>query len=251
MISWFDFILIVLAACFAGFVNAVAGGGTLITFPVLTALGIPPVVANITNTLALCPGYFSAAFVRFNDLKRNRKLLSLLIPIGAVGGIVGGVLLLTTEEKQFRSMVPFLILLASCLLALQDIIKTRLIRINKKKGKISISVSAILFFSAIYGGYFGAGLGIILLATLGFYLDDSLTELVTLKQILAFTINTSAAIFFMFSGKVLWPVAIVMIIGSLIGGAIGGRFAGNINPVLLRWIVVAIGLIVSCIYFVK
>lgn len=251
MISGFDFGLIAIAACAAGFINAVAGGGTLISFPVLIALGIPPIVANVTNTVALCPGYLGAAFARLKDLKGQKKLLSILIPVSILGGIAGGFLLLTTEEKLFRTLVPFLILLASCLLAMQNLIKIWLIRLNKKGRKISILVSIPVFFAAIYGGYFGAGLGVILLAVLGLLLDGSITHLNTLKQILSFIINISAAIFFLFSGKIIWSVAFVMIIGSLIGGAFGGKFAGNINPVLLRWIVVVIGVSIAVVYLIK
>lgn len=247
----FDFIFVALAACAAGFINAVAGGGTLITFPVLIAIGLPAVVANVTNTIALCPGYVGAFFARIKDLRGKRKLFMVLVPVGILGGITGGYLLLTTEEKLFRSLVPFLILIASFLLAIQDIIKGWLTNLNRKSRKISIIVAVPLFFAAIYGGYFGAGLGVILLAVLGMLLEDSLTQVNTLKQVLSFVINVSAAIFFLFSGKVNWPVACVMFVGAVIGGMLGGKFAGSIKPVILRWIVVVIGVIVACIYFIK
>ena len=120
MLTVLDYGLLVLAAIAAGFVNALAGGGTLITFPMLNAVGVSAVVSNVTNTVALCPGYFGATLAQADDLRDQKRRLWLLLPIAAVGGIIGGVLLLHTGEKLFQNLVPYLILLASGLLALQD-----------------------------------------------------------------------------------------------------------------------------------
>src|ERR1043165_8853604 len=118
-ISVLQYVLVILAAVGGGLVNALAGGGTLITFPILTAIGIPAVAANVTNTVALCPGYLGAAIAQTNDLRGQERRLWLLLPAGAVGGVTGGILLLNSGERLFRMLVPFLILLAASLLAVQ------------------------------------------------------------------------------------------------------------------------------------
>ena len=253
MLGWLELLLAGLAAVAAGTVNALAGGGTLITFPTLTAVGIPTIAANVTNTVALCPGYLGATFAQSKDLQGQKKRLLMLLPAGVVGGVVGGILLLYTGERVFRTLVPFLILLASALLALQDPLRAWLMRRAKQTGSTLSEKWAVLpiCLAAVYGGYFGAGLSVIILAVLGLMLDDSLTRLNALKQFIAFSANIAAAIFFLFSGKVVWSAALVMAVGALIGGALGGRLAGRIKPAVLRWIVVGIGVVVAVIYFVR
>lgn len=249
-----NYIFIGLAALAGGMVNALAGGGTLITFPVLIAMGIPPIAANVTNTVALVPGYLGATFAQMKDLKDQQRRLRLLVPISVMGGVIGGFLLLNTGERLFRALVPFLILLASLLLAVGDPLRKWLDRRSKSvtrahTGEWGVLVPAGL--AAVYGGYFGAGLSVIVLAVLGLILNDSLTRLNALKQAIAFSVNVAAAVFFIFSGKVNWPAALVMAVFALAGGTIGGKLAGRIPPQVLRWVVVAIGLVVSVIYFVR
>jgi uncharacterized membrane protein YfcA len=253
MLTGIEYILITLAALAAGAVNAIAGGGTLITFPALTFLGIPAVVANVTNTVALCPGYLSGTLAQRNDLRGQNKRLWFLIPAGAVGGIIGGFLLLRTGEKIFKEIVPYLILLASGLLAIQDPLRAWLTRrmAQGQSGNLEKWTWLPVSVASVYGGYFGAGLSVIVLSALGLTLEDTLTRLNALKQAVAFAVNVAAAIFFLFSGKVVWPVALVMAVGALIGGALGGRLAGKIKPSTLRWTVVTIGIIISIIYFVQ
>jgi len=254
MIDGYEFILVGLAAVAAGMVNALAGGGTLITFPMLTAVGIPAVAANVTNTVALCPGYLGATLAQSNDLRGQKGRLWLLLPAGVIGGIIGGILLLNTGERVFRALVPFLILLASGLLAVQDPVRAWLLRRSAQAGSTAASEKWTMLpvgLAAIYGGYFGAGVSVIVLATLGLTLEDSLTRLNALKQAIAFSCNIAAAIFFVFSGRVVWPVALVMAVGALIGGALGGRLAGRIKPATLRWVVVVIGVVVAVIYLLR
>ena len=243
-----------LAALATGAVNALAGGGTLITFPMLTAVGIPAVAANVTNTVALSPGYLGATLAQANDLRDQRRRMWLLLPASAVGGIVGGILLLNTGERLFRDLVPYLILLASVLLAVQDPVRAWLVRRAGEKETAVVSDKAAVLpaaLAAIYGGYFGAGLSVIVLAVLGLTLDDSLTRLNALKQAISFSVNITAAIFFVFSGKVVWSAALVMAVGALVGGALGGRLAGRIKPATLRWVVVVIGFAVAIIYLLR
>lgn len=251
MLNGFDYVLAALAALAAGAVNAIAGGGTLITFPMLTFLGVPAVTANVTNTVALCPGYFGGTIAQWNDLKTQRRRLWLVIPASVVGGILGGFLLLQTGERLFRELVPYLILLASGLLAIQDPVRAWLTRrIGEHHGARLEKVSWLpVGLASVYGGYFGAGLSVIVLSALGLTMEDTLTRLNALKQAVAFSVNVAAAIFFIFSGEVLWSAALVMAVGALIGGTLGGRLAGRIKPSTLRWTVVTIGVLISMIYF--
>ena len=254
MLNGIDYVLVGLAAIAAGMVNALAGGGTLITFPMLTAVGLPAVAANVTNTVALCPGYLGATFAQSKDLRGQKKRLWLLLPAGVVGGVIGGFLLLHTGEKLFRSLVPVLILIASALLAVQDLLRGWLTRRAAKAGSEGMDekwAALPIGLAAVYGGYFGAGLSVIILAVLGLTLEDTLTRLNALKQGVAFSANIAAAIFFVFSGQVVWSAALVMMVGALAGGVLGGRLAGRIKPSVLRAVVVVIGVIVAVIYFIR
>jgi hypothetical protein len=250
--SVYDFILIGLAAVTGGAVNALAGGGTLITFPALTALGIPAVAANVTNTVALCPGYLGGTYAQMNDLRGGRRLWPFAV-VSVVGGIAGGILLLITGEQTFRKLVPFLILFASALLAVQTPLRRWLSGRNKANGKMEDETLSIISvgIAAVYGGYFGAGLGVITMAVLGLALHDTLTRINAIKQLIALFANIAAAAFFLFSGQVVWSAAAVMMIGALLGGSMGGRMAGRIRPDVLRWIVVSAGTIIAVIYFVR
>ncbi len=225
----YQYILIVLAAMAAGAVNALAGGGTLITFPTLIAFGIPPVVSNVTNTVALCPGYFGATMAQKKDLQGQRKRLLMLLPAGVVGGLVGALLLLNTGEKLFSQLVPFLILLASALLAVQDPLRKFLTRrAGHASGGSPSENWAVLpvGLAAVYGGYFGAGLSVIILAVLGLVLNDNLTRLNALKQSIAFATNIAAAVVFIFSGLVLVARG-ADDDGRCIAGRLVGRQAGR------------------------
>ncbi len=249
-----ELILVGVAAVAGGAVNALAGGGTLITFPMLTAVGIPTVPANVTNTVALCPGYLGGTFAQIKDLSGNQRKLWLLGPTGALGGVVGAVLLLKTAEQTFRTLVPYLILLAAGLLAIEDPLhRWHTGRVGRGEAQHEHEVWTVfaMFLASIYGGYFGGGLSVIVLAVLALVAHDSLTRLNALKQVIAFCVNVSAAIFFLFSGKVVWSAALVMAVGALAGGAVGGLLADWIRPQVLRWVVVVVGMAVSIVYFVR
>lgn len=253
MLNGLDYLLAALAALAAGAVNALAGGGTLITFPMLTFLGMPAVAANVTNTVALCPGYFGGTLAQWNDLKTQTHRLWLVVPASIAGGVLGGYLLLRSGEKLFRDLVPYLILLACVLLAIQDPVRAWLTRRMGEQHSTGLAKWTWLpvGLASVYGGYFGAGLSVIVLSALGITLDDSLTRLNALKQAVAFSVNVAAAVFFLFSGQVLWAAALVMAVGALIGGILGGRLAGRIKPSTLRWTVIVIGVVISIIYFVR
>jgi hypothetical protein len=254
MLSSVDYILVAVAAVAAGAINALAGGGTLITFPMLVAVGVPAVAANVTNTVALCPGYIGGTLAQANDLRGQRGRLWLTLPAGVIGGLIGGILLLHTGEKLFRGLVPFLILIASGLLAIQDPVRAWLTRrLGQQQSGTGMEKWTWLpvGLASIYGGYFGAGLSVIVLSALGITLEDTLTRLNALKQLVGFSANVAAATFFVFSGHVVWAAALVMAVGALLGGTLGGRLAGRVRPSMLRWIVVSIGVIVSIIYFIR
>jgi uncharacterized membrane protein YfcA len=249
-----DYILISLAAVAAGLINAMAGGGTLISFPALIAAGVPAIASNVTNTVALVPGYLGATIAQKNDLQTQKRRLWLYVPAGILGGLAGGVLLLNTGERLFRDLVPFLILLAAGLLAVQDPLRAWLMRHRKgQEGAVNSDApgTVMVGLAAVYGGYFGAGLSVIVLAALGITHDDSLVKLNALKQAVSFSTNVAAALFFVFSGEVVWPAALVMAVGALFGGMLGGKLAGRLKPVVLRWTVITIGVVVSIIYFVR
>jgi hypothetical protein len=253
MLEWYQYILVALAAVGAGLVNALAGGGTLITFPTLMAMGMPAVNSNMTNTVALLPGYLGGIIGQKKDLQGQRSRLWLFIPAGAVGGLIGALLLRVTSEKLFSDLVPYLILAASALLAVQDPVKAWLTQRAQAGKKASSESWAVLpvGLAAVYGGYFGAGLSVIILAVLGLVVNDNLTRLNAIKQSISFSANVTAAVFFAFSGLVNWPVALVMAVGALAGGMLGGRLAGRIKPATLRWLVVGIGVVIGVIYLVR
>jgi hypothetical protein len=248
------YLLAAAAAIVAGLVNALAGGGTLITFPVLLALGLPAVTANVTNTVALCPGFLGGTLAQSKDLADQGRRLRVVIPASILGGMVGAFLLLHTGEKLFMELVPILILVASTLLAIQNPVKAWLSRrAQQSQGKPAAESWAFLpiLLAAVYGGYFGAGMSVITLSVLGLIMNDNLTRLNAVKQAIALATNLTAALLFVMSGKVNWPVALVMAAGALLGGSLGGRLAARIKPASLRWLVVTIGFAVGIMYLIQ
>jgi uncharacterized membrane protein YfcA len=249
-----DLSIAVLAAAAAGAVNALAGGGTLISFPVLLALGVPPIAANVTNAVALSPGYLGATLAQLGNLRGQRERLLSCIPAAVIGGLAGAVVLLNTHERTFLALVPYMLFFAALLLAFQNRVRTWVLRRltesrHAHRGRLvpAIAVGA----AGVYGGFFTAGMSVIVLAILGATVEDSLTRLNALKQIAAFSVNMAAVMFFLFSGQVIWLLAGAMAAGALIGGALGGRFAGRMNPDTLRWIVVTVGVMLAIVYWFR
>jgi uncharacterized membrane protein YfcA len=252
--GWIGYLWVGLAAMAAGLVNALAGGGTLIAFPTVVAVGLPAVVANVTTTVALCPGYLGATLAQRKDLQGQKPRLWMYIPAALIGGAIGGALLLASGEKLFQQLVPYLILLASGLLAITDPIRAWVQRRMGEGRAVPFSPAWAILpvgLAAVYGGYFGAGLSVIVLAVLGLLLTDTLTRLNALKQVIGFSANIAAAVFFVFSGRVVWPVALVMMVGALLGGVLGGKLAGRVKPSVLRWTVVTIGVAIAVIYLIR
>jgi uncharacterized protein len=261
MLSGADYVLAALAACAAGIVNALAGGGTLISFPALTAIGLPAVAANVTSTMALWPGFVGSALALRRDLTGQRRRILFITPLAAVGAVLGGLLLFWSGDRTFEALVPWLVLSATALLASQDAVGRWLRRRMTRSAAPGESpaespasdlvIGVVVGVASIYGGYFGAGLGVILLATLGLFLADTFTRINALKNVVALVTNLTAAALFAFSDQVIWSLALVMALAALTGGAVGGRLASRVRPGVLRQIVVAIGATVGLVYLLR
>lgn len=244
---------VALAALAAGLVNALAGGGTLLSFPALVAVGVPPIMANVTNSVALCPGYVGGVLAQARDLRGQGRRLLLLLPLGALGGVVGGLVLLSTGERLFEALVPFLILFATLLLAVQVPLHKWVTRrlLHKAGGGDEIRAALPILLSAIYGGYFGAGLGMVILAALGVVMNDTLTRINAIKQALSLAINLAAVLYFVFVADILWSMAAVMAVAALAGGLAGGYLASKIHQSHLRGLMVVMGSVLSVYYFLR
>lgn len=238
-----DYALVAGAALLAGVVNAIAGGGSLLSFPALVAVGVPSVIASLTNTVAMCPGYLGATLAQRRDLSGQGSRALALLPAAAAGGAGGALLLLATGEAAFEVVVPFLLGFAALLLALQDRVK----KLARHRRGVAWAVVPVTL-AAIYGGYFGAGMGVIVLAALAVVLDDDLIRVNALKQTISLAVNVAGAIVFVASGKVDWSYTIAIAPAALVGGAIGGRLASRVPPNVLRWTVVAVAIGVAVRY---
>jgi uncharacterized membrane protein YfcA len=248
-------IVIALAAFAAGAINSIAGGGTLLSFPALVWIGVNPVMANATNTFALWPGSFAAMVGFRRELANVRRWLLLLTIPALLGGATGGVLLLHTSMATFTRLVPFLILGATLLLAGQELVTQRLGLLahaheNPSAGWITIVV-VFQFLVGIYGGYFGAGIGILILAALGLIGLTDMHEMNGLKNLLAICINGVAAIYFAWSGAVIWKDGFIMAVAAIIGGYLGARVARHLGRTFVRRSVVVIGLAMGVALFFK
>jgi len=229
-----------------GFVNSVAGGGTLVTFPVLTAVGIPALDANITNAVALSPGYAGGTYAQRRDLIGRAQLARVLAITSILGGITGAALLLATGEELFERLVPWLIFGATALLAAQKPLRRISVGARGDTGEMGRWVLVVsIFVATVYGGYFGAGLGIITIAILGLMLTDTLNRLNALKLLMSLCANGAAAIFFAFSGHVYWAAALLMGFGAWAGGWIGGKTVQHLNEAIFRLGVIALGIAVG------
>ncbi len=238
--------LVAVAGFVAGAVNAVAGGGSLISFPALVAVGLPTLDANVTNTTAVWPGYLGSAAAYRAELADQRARLTGLALTAALGGAAGSVLLLAAPDAVFDAVVPFLVLAGSLLLAAQPRIAALVRARAETRGAGSpVPLHASIFLASVYGAYFGGGLGVILLATLGIFVADHLQRLNALKSALSLLINTIALIAFALFGPVDWVAVAAVAPASLAGGYAGARLARRLSPDALRGVVVAFGVVVA------
>jgi hypothetical protein len=240
--------LLVVAGLAAGAVNAIAGGGSLITFPTLIAIGLPPVAANVTNSVAVCPGYLSSVVGSRADLGGRRRRLRAILPTSVVGALIGCGLLLATPARAFEVVVPFLVLGAAATLAFQKRLRDvvghpRALEPRRQ----AVTVQVVVFVGSIYGGYFGAALGVMLVAALGLVLDESLNRINALKNVLSATAGVVTVAIFAIFGPVNWAAALTLAPATIIGGYAGARLARRLPASLLRALIVAFGTAIGLI----
>jgi uncharacterized membrane protein YfcA len=243
------------AAAVAGAINAVAGGGTLLTFPVLTFFGTPKIIANATSTLALVIGTGGSIFSLRKQIGAVRAWLVRFVPVSVLGGWLGSVLLTRTGESVFARLVPFLILFATVLFLTQGAFR-RFAGFGEKgpahPHHRAVWVAVLFQFAvSVYGGYFGAGIGILMLASLGFLGLSDIHEMNALKNVLSCLINVVAALWFICAGLIDWPRAGVMSVGALGGYFLGAHFSQQLPQRAVRRLVTTIGLVISAIMFWK
>jgi uncharacterized membrane protein YfcA len=248
-------VVILVAAFLAGAVNSIAGGGTLISFPALVWIGRDPVLANATNTIALLPGSLAGMLGFRRDLARTRRWMYLLMIPSLAGGAAGAYLLLRTSTRTFSALVPFLILGATILFALQEVIARRLGNVarsheNPTTGWI-VFVFGFQLLVGLYGGYFGAGIGILMLASLGLIGMTDLHQMNGLKILLAICMNGVAAVWFALSGAVIWHDGLLMAVASIAGGFLGARLAHRLGREFVRVAVIVIGVVMTIAMLVR
>ena len=239
-------VLVLGAGIGAGTINTVVGSGTLITFPVLLTVGLPPVTANVSNTLGLAPGSLSGAIGYRAELVGQRPRLLRLGLASLLGGILGAILLLTLPAGAFKDIVPALIVLALVLVVVQPRLSKRMAaRTAGDRVTVTPLLWVIVFATGVYGGYFGAAQGVILVATMGVLLDESLQRINAAKNVLAGLVNGVAAVVFIIvsPSHIDWLAAGLIAVGSVLGGVIGARVGRRLSPVALRGVIVVVGLL--------
>jgi uncharacterized protein len=238
-------ILLFVAAVLAGTMNSVAGGGSFFSFPALIFTGVLPIPANATNTVAVWPGSVASVFSYWKRLPRSGRVMGPLITISLVGGVVGAVVLLHTPQATFMTLVPYLFGLATLLFAFGKGLTRRLGQVFKRSGPpswpIIVGLTGVQFFIALYGGFFGGGMGILMLAMLEMMHIDDIHTMNGLKAILGTAINGAAVVTFIAARQVVWPQGILMIVGAVAGGYGGAHYAQKIDPRWVRASVICVG----------
>ena len=249
MIEGLDALAVILAGIAASTINTIVGSGSLITFPTLVALGLPPVTANVTNTVGLVAGSVSGTYGYRRELSGQRARLVRLGAASALGSVAGAALLLTLPAAAFDAVVPVLIIGACVLVVLQPRLNARMAdRPRHPHG--GPWVWLLVLAAGVYGGYFGAAQGVILMAILGLGLDESLQRVNAAKNFLALVVNVVGAVIFAFVADVDWRAAALLAVGTLVGGLLGARFGRRLSPTALRVIVVVIGVAAAVMFLV-
>ena len=243
--SPFEVAGIFLAGLAAGTINTIVGSGSLITFPTLLAFGYSPVVANVTNTVGLVPGTLSGSIGYRAELVGQRSRVIRLGAAAAAGGLTGGLLLLALPPAAFGRIVPLLILGSVVLIAIQPRLSAAMGDRRAVGEEHTVPLVITLYLTGIYGGYFGAGQGVIMMAILGVFLPDNIQRLNGLKNVLALLINGVAAILFILLAPVAWPPAITLAVGATIGGQVGAKVGRRLPAPVLRTAIIVIGTIVG------
>lgn len=246
MTIW-EALAVLLAGIGAGTINTIVGSGTLITFPVLLALGIPSVTANVSNTIGLVPGTLSGAIGYRRELQGQGSRLRKLGLASLLGGLLGAVLLVELPGKAFDTIVPVLIVVALVLVVIQPRVARAMAARRGENGTGGTEGGRVLWggvlLAGIYGGYFGAAQGVLLIALMGMLLDDSMQRINGAKNVLALIVNGVAAVFFLFTSAINWTAVLLIAVGSVLGGQLGARLGRRLPPTVLRSVIVAVGLV--------
>ncbi len=245
-VTWLQALFVVAAGVGAGTVNTIVGSGSLITFPTLLAVGLPGVAANVSNNIGLVPGVATGVYGYRRELVGQGRRARTLGAASALGGLTGAVLLLVLPAGVFNEVVPVLILVGVALMAVQPALSKRVAARKADEGggrDVGPVPLAIGFFTGIYGGYFGAAQGVILLGMLAVFVPDNLQRSNALKNVLAGTVNGVAAIVFLVFafGKINWLAVVLVAVGAIVGGALGSRYGRRIPPHVLRVLVIVLG----------
>ncbi len=250
--SMTEYAWLFLAAIVAGAMNSIAGGGTILTFPALIAFGMPSIQANATSTFALLIGIVGSLYGYRAHLASARTWVIRFAPVCILGGFLGAWLLTRTSEQTFDRLVPFLIFFATLLFLLNNIIRRfagiEAMALAKTKGALAAAM-VLQAGVALYGGYFGAGIGILMLATLGLLGLHHIHEMNAIKTILAALINIVAAAYFAFAGLIIWPQALVMTLGACVGYFVGAHYAQRVPQRYVRILIGVIGISLSLVFF--
>jgi uncharacterized membrane protein YfcA len=247
-------LLLLCSAFLAGGVNSLAGGGSFLAFPALLLVGVPAINANATCTLALLPGSIASIWPYRQDFDTDRTILVGMATISFIGGLIGALIMLNTPSSIFMKVVPYLILGATLIFAFGNKITSKILVDRLETGtaqKLNFSSIALQFVTAIYGGYFGAGIGIIMLACLSLLGMTKINSMNALKVLLATVINGISAIAFVFAGAIYWHEVTIMATGSIAGGYLAAKVGRNLQPIVIKRFVVFIGASLTIIFFFK
>ena len=241
------FVLLLAAGLLAGTMNAVAGGGSFVGFPAMVLVGLPPVLANAANTVALCPGTIASTWARRHDLRDVAGIGPwVMVPVTLAGGAIGAILLLITPGSAFDMVIPWLLLLATLTFAggrrFGDWLRQR---VTMGRGMFL----AIQFVLAIYGGYFGGAIGLMMMAVWSLLDGADLGALAPMRTMMASTANAAAVVCFLLAGVVRWPAVLTMMVAAIVGGYVGARYAKRLPPAVLRWFIVALSAVVTMGFF--
>ncbi|QCO01323.1 sulfite exporter TauE/SafE family protein [Azospirillum argentinense] len=241
-------VLLMVAAFASGVLNAVAGGGAFITFPALLFAGVPPVSANVSSTVALFPGQMASAWAYRNEIRGVTEVsVTAFSVVSLVGGVVGAILLLTTPDRAFAGLVPWLLLFATAVFAVGSFMPTLAARL-RLSGR---SVLVVQFVIAIYGGYFGGGIGFLMLAALTLFGLRDIHAMNGLRILLAALMNGAAVAAFCLSDAVSWPETAVMAVSAIAGGYAGAHAAKRVSRDVMKWVVVSIGVGLTLYFFIR
>lgn len=229
----------------AGMVNALAGGGSLISYPSLLAVGVPPISANVTNSVSVAPGYVGSVIGSREQLKGQKHRVVSLIPTAVIGAGIGTALLLNTSPDVFAAIVPFLIILAAVLMAVGPFINKLLASRSDDNGEHRVLLHLLVGVACIYGGYFLSAIGLVVIAFLGICLNDSMARLTALKNTVTLMIGIIAALVYSLLAPVQWVAVVALVPGTLLGGWLGARLAPKLPQKALRWTIIVYGFAVG------